>query len=212
MGRVKPLPLLRSQLQPPHHSRDVNVGIGQQPVAGTTNFLSRIPALQSNLFTRSDDGALAANLRENKLLAKRKLAKPSRKIITTPSGMKIIDNDGNEDDMQHDGADTTAMMGSKHAPKAPKLGEKDSAGMTFCFAGAEKWVDFSDVPKTGSISLDGLKALQAAGVANTKAKEKVEAAEKNEDPEANKENIPLKPNYAAPTVEEEQERDEVMLD
>ncbi|KAF2441167.1 hypothetical protein P171DRAFT_91045 [Karstenula rhodostoma CBS 690.94] len=203
MGQTKPLPLSQSHPQLVFPSRNQQMGIGHQPA----------PTASASHPTN--------DIREGTPLAKRKFANPSRTVVTTPSGMKIVDTAGDNNAMDHDAADATGMLDSKHAPKVAKLGVKGIANATFDFAGRTMAFDSAPAaPQAGTISLEGLKKLQQVGVANGQAKKTVKVAEKAEkggqkgkakakakeegmDVDWNKENIPVDSDYAAPQVEEE---------
>ncbi|KAJ4344587.1 uncharacterized protein N0V89_012331 [Didymosphaeria variabile] len=220
MGQINPNIQRRSESQDLHSQYEEwqqakFMGIGHVPDAKGIDFFGHAGTNAGDSTFPMSNPTL-----ESIPLAKRKFAKPSRNVLATPPRIKIVDNDGEDDAMDHDAADATSMMASKHAPKAPKL--TGMANATFTFASDSNRIDFSstpDKPQPGTISLEGLKKLQEVGVANKVAKKTVKAAEKEEavkkagmDTDENKENIPLESKYEAPKVEEEEERDEEMVD
>jgi hypothetical protein len=205
MGHVKPLSMYQSTPQLAYPSYSQQMGIGHHPTPKRTFGLPTV------------------DTRESIPLAKRKFAEPSRSVVSRTSVLEIFNNNGKDNSMVHDATEATGMLGSSHAPKAPKIGINGAANATFTFAG--RTLDFSSTPaapQAGTISLEGLKKLQEVGVASKQANNTVKIAEKAEaeaarkdgmDADGNKENIPVEINYAVPKVEEEKEAgDEEMVD
>lgn len=210
MGQMKPpnLPQSPSRLVQPSHSQ--YMGIGHQPV----------PTAKASVRVHTQSDQPTNNTCEATPLPKRKFANLTSTLVTTPSGMNIVDTATEGTAMDHDAADAIGMLVSNHAPKAPKLGVKGMANATFDFAG--RTVDFSSAPaapQAGIVLVERPKKLQDVGVANVQAtkmrKEAKQAKVKEEvvDVDGNKENIPVESNYDAPKVEEgKEDGDDEMLD